>query len=237
MIPKRTYIVGLLFLGCTRDVVIGVEQLPAGESFQVLLNGNGLITREFNQWTASNIEWNSTNNLELWYGNKQCSLNAPSFDLPWGFSEYRHITGWECPGLMGYEMLQVDNLWVGKAEVSVGLWYQIKGEDGEDSCGSNCPKNNVKWMEALEFANQLSMMEGLEQCYSPNELGEILMLSGCSGYRLPMDEEWLSFASKDLEKPYADNEKVTEVGWVKENSGLQRHPLVPWQRMGLVYVT
>ena len=118
----------------------------------------------------------------------------------------------------------IDQLWVGKAEVSVGLWSQIQGEDEDDTCGSTCPKSDINWTQTLEFANQLSMSEGLEQCYSPVEGAPIQVSAECSGYRIPTDSEWMSFASEDSKLPYADNENVTNVGWVKINSGLERHP-------------
>ena len=54
---------------------------------------------------------------------------------------------------------------MGESEVTVGLWQQIKGEDQEDVCGAECPKSNINWLQALEFANQMSMLEGLGQCY------------------------------------------------------------------------
>ena len=82
MISKPFYFAGLMLMGCSRDVLIGVEQLPAGESFQVMLNGTGLSSREFNQWTAFDVGWNTTNQLELWYGNQKCTLDTSSINVP-----------------------------------------------------------------------------------------------------------------------------------------------------------
>ena len=118
-------------------------------------------------------------------------------------------------------MHPVGDLLVGESEVTVGLWQQIKGEEQEDVCGAECPKSNINWLQALEFANQMSMLEGLGQCYrkgkESTDVVEIECLD-CKGYRLPTDEEWMTFSSLDPTMPYADAEHAETVGWVRGNS-------------------
>ena len=41
-----------------------------------------------------------------------------------------------------------------------------------DTCGDDCPVEQVNWYEALAFANAASRSEGLAECYT---------LSGCTG--------------------------------------------------------
>ena len=157
------FLMGLV--GCTRDVLIGVDKLPTGESFVLKLNGEVLSSRDFNLWIAPDISMRQTHDLELWYGDRQCLLSEDRIVGELGFGEFTHRTDWSCPGLIGYKMHQVGDLLVGESEVTVGLWQQIKGEDQDDVCGAECPKSNINWLQVLEFANQMSMLEGLGQCY------------------------------------------------------------------------
>ena len=217
-------------IGCTRDLVIGVENLPVGESFAVRMDGEQLTNRDFNVWVAPSVSMREDHVVQLWYGEHQCLLTNPTVEGEWGVGELTHKSTWSCPGLLDYRMHSVGELLVGEAEITVGLWQQIKGEETEDTCGADCPKSNINWLQALEFANQMSMLEGLTQCYvrGGEQSGasiSIEAVAGCNGYRLPTDEEWMQFSSQDASKPYADSEQAQTVGWVRENSNLERHPV------------
>ena len=214
----------LLLTGCSRDVVIGIQDLPKGESFRLQVNGTDVKPFESNQWKMTQLKTNQTYSLRFWYGQQECILTSSEFKLERGFGLVTHLTDWSCPGLLGYEMIDIDGLLVGQSEITVGLWRQLKGDDVEDSCGSNCPKSNIHWLQALEFANQMSMMEGLDQCYTQIEGQSVVLKEECNGYRLPSDQEWMKFSSKSS-MPYADAQEATSVGWVKENSNIKRHPV------------
>ena len=151
-------------VGCTR-FTHRVEELPMGESFVLKLNGEVLSSRDFNLWVAPSISMRETHELQLWYGDRQCLLTDALVSGELGFGEFTHRTNWSCPGLLGYTMHRVGDVLVGESEVTVGLWQQIKGEDQDDVCGAECPKSNINWIQTLEFANQMSMIEGLTQCY------------------------------------------------------------------------
>jgi formylglycine-generating enzyme required for sulfatase activity len=67
-------------------------------------------------------------------------------------------------------------------------------------CGMNCPVEMVNWHEVAAYANALSVLEGLGECYScigtapsaidcaPN--GSYARPYDCPGYRLPTEAEW-----------------------------------------------
>lgn len=90
------------------------------------------------------------------------------------------------------------------SEVSVRQWLDLVG--GEDpspfSCGGDCPVVGITFSDALHYANELSVSQGLEPCYSMSfctggELGHGLECSeiqfagpDCSGFRLPSEFEW-----------------------------------------------
>lgn len=222
----------LLSIGCTRDVVVGVENLPAEESFVLTMNGIPMVARTSNVWVSSKASMREEHVLKLWYGERECTLSNTQVTGELGFGEFIHQTDWSCPGLLGYTMHPIGDLMVGESEITVGLWQQIKGEDQEDICGSKCPKSNLNWAQALEFANQMSILEGLTQCYHNSDGKTIEFKKDCDGYRLPTDEEWIGFSSKDAKMPYADSESAPTVGWVKENSDLLRHPVCILERNG-----
>ena len=222
----------LLSIGCTRDVVVGVENLPAEESFVLTMNGIPMVARNSNVWMSSKASMREEHVLKLWYGERECTLSKAQVTGELGFGEFIHQTDWSCPGLLGYTMHPIGDLMVGESEITVGLWQQIKGEDQEDICGSKCPKSNLNWAQTLEFANQMSILEGLTQCYHNSNGKTIEFKKDCDGYRLPTDEEWIGFSSKDAKMPYADSESAPTVGWVKENSDLLRHPVCILERNG-----
>ncbi len=227
------FVILIGLLGCTRDVVVGVEDLPVGESFVLTMDGQTVVNRDFNLWSVEAVSMRKTHQLQLWYGERQCVLTNAVIVGEIGFGELTHRSNWSCPGLLGYKMHPVDDLLVGESEVTVGLWQQIKGEERDDVCGAECPKSNINWLQALEFANQMSMLEGLSQCYRKEETtGSVQMEQDCTGYRLPTDEEWMTFSSLNPVMPYADSETTSEVGWVRDNSDVERHPVCELQRNG-----
>ena len=75
-------------------------------------------------------------------------------------------------------------------------------EDNEDECGPDCPKSKVSWEQTINFANQLSVLEGLDQCYFNDEEqdDQLTWNESCNGWRLPTDEEWASAAYHEQRK-------------------------------------
>ncbi|MEC7986030.1 MAG: SUMF1/EgtB/PvdO family nonheme iron enzyme [Myxococcota bacterium] len=64
------------------------------------------------------------------------------------------------------------------------------------SCGSLCPVESVSWHEAAAFANQVSLVEGLAECYVCSGTPPAVSCTppsdpyACAGYRLPTEAEW-----------------------------------------------
>ena len=212
---------------CTRDVVVGVENLPNDSQFELHLNGVKGKSVGNNVWKFPGIAAPSKETLEFFYGEKKCQLTKPDIEIERGFSEFQWKTDWDCPGLMGYEtvILEEEKLVVGKAEVTSKFWQKIFGGDKEDPCGLDCPKASVSWEKALLFANKLSMMEGLEQCYQVSEGETILAEEECDGWRLPTDAEWDLISQMKKGHKYAGTDNPTEVGWIRTNSKMKRHPV------------
>ena len=96
---------------------------------------------------------------------------------------------------------------IGKHEVTQGQWQAVMGNQPSmfDSCGSDCPVEQVSWEDAQDFVNRLNRRE-------PE-----------NSYRLPTEAEW----------EYAARSGTTgdrhgafdEIAWHGGNSGDRTHPV------------
>ncbi len=87
-------------------------------------------------------------------------------------------------------------------EVTQREWRRLEGNNPGyfQSCGEDCPVDQVAWVDALHYANRLSASQGLEECYDLSEctgtpgvdfICPFLTFSfDCDGYRLPTESEW-----------------------------------------------
>ena len=89
------------------------------------------------------------------------------------------------------------------SEVTQSQWSQAMGTDPSEfsECGAECPVERVTFYDALAYANQRSISEGLSPCYilrgCQGRPGADYTCAGasfsgiqCLGYRLPTEEEW-----------------------------------------------
>lgn len=104
----------------------------------------------------------------------------------------------------------VDGYFIGRYEVTQGLWQAVMGENPSKFKGSaNLPVESVSWTEAQEFAMRLSQMTGRR-------------------FRLPSEAEWEYAArggSKSQRNPYAgcNRNQLDNHGWYCVNSDGTTH--------------
>ena len=112
------------------------------------------------------------------------------------------------------------SFYMSKTEVTQDLYQFIVNENPSAVQGELYPVTNVSWLDAVKFANALSVYEGLEDCYTiSNDQVTMPMGTDCLGYRLPTEAEWEYAAKAGNNFVYAGGDKVKKLAWSAENSG------------------
>ena len=116
-------------------------------------------------------------------------------------------------------------------EVSQELYEAVLYSNPSDFSGTGRPVENVSWFDAVTFCNELSQLEGLQQCYQI--VGSTVTWNlNANGYRLPTEAEWeyacragseTAFQSGSCTQPTGSDPVLDEVGWYKMNADEMTH--------------
>ncbi|MBO6516765.1 MAG: formylglycine-generating enzyme family protein [Bacteroidia bacterium] len=117
--------------------------------------------------------------------------------------------------------VKIDAFFLSRHLVTQKLYFDVTGAQPSSFKGANRPVENVSWIEAVTFCNKISLLEGLNPCYTILDDERIDFDHTQNGYRLPTEAEW-QYACQ-VNSSAIRYGKLNEIAWYKENSKNSTH--------------
>lgn len=115
--------------------------------------------------------------------------------------------------------------YLGKYEVTQADYEKIMGNNPSHFRGQKLPVENLTWLQALEYCNQLSKQTGYSPYYDLTT-NPVSVDQNSTGYRLPTREEWRYAATGGNQSGgfiYSGSNNNNEVAWFKSNGEGKTH--------------
>ena len=121
-----------------------------------------------------------------------------------------------------HEVILTRDVLLGRTEITQGLWEAVAPGTDPSNCeaqrcvGDDRPVQNLNWNQAIDFANALSVAEGLTPAYEwiGNDWPE--WDETADGWRLPTESEWEYAARAGEAFRYSGSDDWEDVGYCDE---------------------
>jgi len=107
-----------------------------------------------------------------------------------------------------------------KYPVRQSLYQYVINNNPSHFIGSYLPVENISWLDAIKFCNELSQKVGLYELYSFDKNNTLVINESSSGFRLPYEFEWeyaLNYNRKQIEN------NLDKFAWFHDNSEGHTH--------------
>jgi formylglycine-generating enzyme required for sulfatase activity len=117
--------------------------------------------------------------------------------------------------------------YIGKYEITQKQFKAVMGYNpSKNSSNENNPVENINWIDAFQFCNELSAINSFDPCYSLINDTVWVCDFAKNGYRLPTEAEWEYACRAGTTKDYCGGTEVSDldkIGWYKTNSDKSTH--------------